>query len=79
MLSIQIEGQKVEHVIRYAKDDNEQKNIQVSLFYEPKAVYHKVVLYTTDDKKLIIPMNHITYVQSNGKSVIKGKSYDIFT
>lgn len=72
--------QKVEHVIQYMKNDQQQNCVQVALFYESDPEYYQVTLYTSDSQKLIIPMNNIVHVKTpNGKSIIKGKSFDIFT
>lgn len=81
MIFIKVEGtQKVEHVIQYMKNDQQQNCVQLALFYESDPKYYQVTLCTSDSQKLIIPMNNIVHVKTpNGKSIIKGKSFDIFT
>lgn len=81
MIAIEVKGtQKIEHVIQYMKNSQQQNCVQVALFYEPDPKYYQVTLYTKDNKKLMIPMNNIVHVKTpNRKSIIRGKSFDIFT
>lgn len=81
MITIKVEGtKKVEHVIQYMRNKQQQNCVQISLFYEIDPKYYQMTLHTKDNKQLIIPMSDIIYMKTpNGKSIIKGKSFDIFT